>query len=230
MCDTLQISEIFQSIQGESTHSGLPCTFIRLAGCNLQCHWCDTPQAAGGAGVATGIEGIMQRVRAFGNELVCVTGGEPLLQPRTVDLIQRLLDGGFGVSLETNGSLDISALPPGVCRVVDVKCPSSGQCGSTLESNLACLGPEDNLKFVVADRADFEWALGLVGTYRFTEVCPVLFSPVALPRGHENAYNQTEAFLAGARELAAWIIASGLQVRLQLQLHKILWPESTAGV
>ncbi len=230
MNDIVQVIEIFRSLQGESTLSGLPCAFVRLAGCNLQCRWCDTRYAVESKGEAMSIEAIARRVAVFGCRLVCITGGEPLLQPGAVRLVQRLLEDGLDLSLETNGSLDISILPPGVCRVMDVKCPSSGECGSTLLSNLDCLRPHDNVKFVIADRTDFEWALDFTTVHGLESVCPVLFSPAASPGAAREISTDLEVPPGGARDLAGWIIEAGVPVRLQLQLHRILWPDIPAGV
>ncbi len=230
MSEQLHVIEIFRSIQGESTLSGLPCTFVRLAGCNLHCAWCDTGYAAEGEGDVLAIEEILARIDKFGIRLVCITGGEPLMQTSAPTLAGRLLEDGFAVSVETNGSLDISALPPGVWRVMDVKCPSSGECGSLLESNLDCLNGEDNLKFVIADRADFDWAVDFIGGKGLINVCPVLFSPAASAFCLEDACCKAHAAKGLAVDLASWIIESALPVRLQLQLHRLLWPERARGV
>lgn len=222
----LQTIEIFRSIQGEGLQSGLPCSFIRLAGCNLDCRWCDSRYAARSGGVAMDNGRIVEVVSAFGVDRTCITGGEPLLQQGTPALAAQLLDLGFSVSVETNGSLDISVLPRGACRVMDVKCPSSGHSADFLESNLRCLAEGDCVKFVIAGRPDFDWALDFTVRHGLAGTCPVLFSPAAFPDGKRGA----AGLVAAGRELAGWIIDSGAQVRLQLQLHRLLWPERDRGV
>ncbi len=226
--NTLKIIEIFRSLQGESLLAGLPCMFIRLAGCNLDCRWCDTSYAAKGDGAETGISQITRSVKDHGDSAVCITGGEPLLQPGTSRLAEQLLAMGLTVSVETNGSRDISVLPRGVIRVMDIKCPSSRQCGSTLSSNLPHLGMKDNIKFVIADSTDFSWAVNFVEKYELTQKSAVLFSPVILPEKGQQTRNP-DILISKARQLAEWILDSGLQVRLQIQLHKMLWPECHRG-
>lgn len=216
MAEKLQVIEVFKSIQGETTRAGLPCAFIRLAGCNLRCAYCDTRYAVEEPGTAEEVSDAAQKLHAFHTRLVCITGGEPLLQARVVPLARRLVELGHTVLVETNGTLDISVLPPEALRIMDVKCPGSGECGSTLVSNLAALRMQDEVKFVLCDRRDFDWAVEFAARHGLTGRCRVLFAPVAgkLP----------------ARELAGWVLESGLQVRLQVQLHKIIWPERTRGV
>jgi 7-carboxy-7-deazaguanine synthase len=220
------ITEIFRSIQGESTHAGLPCIFVRLTGCNLRCTWCDTAYAFHG-GKKMSIDEVMARVSelAGGNSaLVELTGGEPLLQPEAVPLAERLLAAGHTVLIETSGEQPIGVLPREVVKIVDVKCPDSGEGGTFHMENLAALDAKDEVKFVIAGRRDYEFARefmlqhGLAGRVR-----QVLFSPVfADPKG---AWEELEA-----RLLAEWILADRLPVRLGLQLHKFIWDPSTQGV
>ena len=211
----LRVNEIFHSIQGESTHAGRPCVFVRLTGCNLRCVWCDTAYAFHEGGAMT-VEQVLERVGTYGCDLVEVTGGEPLLQPDAIDLMRALLDGGREVLLETGGSLPIDAVPVGVKRIVDVKCPGSGECDRNLWENLEALRDGDEIKFVIAGRPDYEWAASIVREHRLAERVPVLFSPV-----HET-------LVAG--DLARWVLDDGLPVRVQLQLHKHLWPGVLRGV
>lgn len=213
---SLRVIEVFASIQGESTRAGLPCAFVRLAGCNLRCSYCDTRYAIEEAGTVMDLGEVVERLEDAGAHMVCVTGGEPLLQPAAVPLAEELARRGHTVLVETNGTLDITPLPPQTIRVMDVKCPGSGECGQTLMSNLEALRPDDQVKFVLCDRADFDWAADFVRQRRLIGRCHVLFSPAhgILP----------------AAELAEWILASGLQVRLQVQLHKLLWPDRSRGV
>jgi 7-carboxy-7-deazaguanine synthase len=211
----LHVNEIFHSIQGESTHAGRPCVFVRLTGCNLRCSWCDTAYAFH-EGSAWTVEAVLDRVSSFPCTLVEVTGGEPLLQPEAIDLMRALLDRGHEVLLETGGSLPIEGVPVGVRRIVDVKCPGSGECERNRWENLEALRPGDELKFVIADRADYDWAAGVLRSRALHDKATVLFSAVhgALPAG----------------ELARWVIDDGLPVRVQVQVHKILWPEAARGV
>ncbi len=205
----LQVTETFVSLQGESTHAGTPCWFVRLAGCNLRCAWCDTRYAWTG-GVPRSVAGLVADYRAAGVRMAEVTGGEPLLQPATPALLAALRDAvpGGTVLLETNGSRDLSVVPPGVIVVMDIKTLSSGAADATDWRNLDRLRPPDELKFVIADRADFEWAAGVIAERGLAARCrAVLLSPAA-------------GCLAPA-ELAAWLIAARLPARLNLQLHKI---------
>lgn len=213
----LRVTEIFHSLQGESTRAGLPTVFVRLTGCPLRCRWCDTAYAFSG-GESLAIPAILERVAAHGCAMVCVTGGEPLAQPNCLPLLTSLCDAGYSVSLETSGALDISAVDPRVARIVDLKAPDSGEAGRNRWENLDCLRPTDELKFVLASRADYDWAKEtLAGRHEksapagrpLTGICPVLFSPVwdRLPPA----------------QLAEWILADRLPVRFQLQLHKVLW-------
>lgn len=206
--DRLKITEIFHSIQGEADAIGWPTVFVRLTGCPLRCSWCDTAYAFHG-GQWRDIDGILAEVAAHGARHVCVTGGEPLAQKRCLSLLSRLCDAGHAVSLETSGALDVAAVDPRVRKVVDLKAPGSGEQARNLLSNLAHLLPHDQVKIVIADRADYEWACAMVAEHALAGRCMVLFSPVA-----------------GAlepRALAEWILADRLPVRFQLQLHKLLW-------
>jgi 7-carboxy-7-deazaguanine synthase len=205
---TLRVSEIFHSLQGESTRVGLPTVFVRLTGCPLRCTWCDTAYAFAG-GEALTLATILERVAAFDCKTVCVTGGEPLAQAGCLSLLTALCDAGYSVSLETSGALDISAVDPRVVRIVDIKAPGSGEEAKNRWENIQVLGPTDELKFVLASRADYDWAKSALAGRQLAEKCAVLFSPVAdtLP----------------PVQLAEWILADRLPVRFQLQLHKILW-------
>ncbi|HEX6559257.1 MAG TPA: 7-carboxy-7-deazaguanine synthase QueE [Longimicrobiales bacterium] len=206
----MRISEIFSSIQGEGDAVGWPTVFVRLTGCPLRCTWCDTAYAFEG-GDWRSLDEILAVVGRHGVRHVCVTGGEPLAQKRCIDLLSRLCDAGYEVSLETSGALDISAVDPRVRRVMDLKAPGSGEAGRNLWGNLDCLGARDQVKFVLADRADYEWAVGVVREHDLAARCMVLFSPV---------YGMLHP-----RALAEWILESRLPVRLQIQLHKVLWGE-----
>jgi 7-carboxy-7-deazaguanine synthase len=212
----LRITEVFNSIQGESTFAGRPSVFVRLTGCDLRCAWCDSTYTFTG-GEWRSIEELVAQVDAFGPRLVCVTGGEPLLQANVHALMAQLLDAGFEVTLETGGQRDVSMVDPRVHRIVDRKAPGSGEAARNLWSNMDVLGPRDEVKCVLASRDDYLWALervrelGLHG-----RVAAVLFSPV-----HGRL---------APEDLAAWIIADGAPVRLQLQLHKYLWGADARGV
>ena len=210
----LKVSEIFHSIQGESTGAGLPCVFVRLAGCNLNCSYCDTLYAREG-GELLSREAVLERVEAYRCRLVEVTGGEPLLQEETPALVSALLDRKLEVLIETNGSLDISVLDPRAARIMDLKCPSSGETGKMRWENLAHLTPRDEVKFVIGGREDYLWAKAVAGE-RIPAGPAVLFSPAA---------GQLDP-----AELAGWILGDGLEVRLQLQLQKVIWPGRDRGV
>jgi len=208
--ERLKITETFYSLQGEADASGWPTFFIRLTGCPLRCRYCDTEYAFHG-GAWRGIDVLVEEAQASGARRVCVTGGEPLAQKNCLKLLARLCDAGFDVSLETSGALDVSAVDPRVARVVDLKTPGSGECERNLYVNLALLGPRDQVKFVVCDRADYEWAREQVRAHDLSVRCQVLLSPSA---------GQVPPSL-----LADWILEDRLQVRFQVQLHKLLWGE-----
>ncbi|MCE5279901.1 MAG: radical SAM protein [Planctomycetaceae bacterium] len=212
---TLIVNEIFRSIQGEGTRAGRPCVLVRLSGCNLACDWCDTAYARN-EGTPMSVDAILEAVAALGGPLVEVTGGEPLLQPATPNLLTALCDAGYETLLETNGSLDIAGLDERVVRIVDFKCPSSGQSAANRWDNVKCLRRGDEVKFVIADRADYEMARGAAAEHDLPRRCEVIFSPVS-------------GCLSGA-DLAEWILQDKLDVRLGLQLHKILWPAAKRGV
>jgi 7-carboxy-7-deazaguanine synthase len=223
------ITEIFKSIQGEGTRAGLPCIFVRLTGCNLRCTWCDTAYAFYG-GAQHSIDEILARVNEFsGNgaspiKLVEITGGEPLLQPDTPALAQKLLDLGFTVMIETSGERSIQSLPREVIKIVDVKCPDSGEPDTFNLSNLESLTNDDELKFVISTRRDFEFARDFVAQHQLAgKVREILFSPVSPdPQGAWQGLS--------SRELTEWILAESLPVRLGLQLHKFIWDPATKGV
>lgn len=209
--DSLLLTEVYASVQGESTFAGLPFVLVRTARCNLRCVWCDSAFTFRG-GERRALGDVLAEVRAFGLPHVLVTGGEPLLQPAVLPLMARLCDDGLTVLLETGGSLDISPVDPRVHRIVDVKCPGSGESHRNRRQDLALLTPRDEVKLVVADRADYEWARDLLVREDLAARCgAVLFSPVWGTPG-----------LAAA--LAEWIVADRLPARLNLQLHKVLWP------
>ena len=208
--DRLRLTEIFLSLQGESRSVGWPTVFVRLTGCPLRCQYCDTAYAFHG-GEWWDIDAILAEVARHGVRHVCVTGGEPLAQKRCLVLLERLCDAGHEVSLETSGAIDVSAVDPRVSRVVDLKTPGSMEVARNLLSNIPLLGARDQVKFVICDRADYDWARGMLAEHALVDRCEVLFSP---------SYDQVPA-----RELAEWIIADRLPVRFQMQLHKQLWGE-----
>jgi 7-carboxy-7-deazaguanine synthase len=215
MAVVLKVNEIFHSIQGESTRAGEPCVFVRLTGCNLRCVWCDTAYAFHEGSEMT-VEQVVDRVAGYGCNLVEVTGGEPLLQADALPLMQALVDRGHAVLLETGGSLPLDRVPEGVRRIVDVKCPASGEAGRNRWENLEQLRPGDELKFVLADRGDYDWAAAQIRDRGLAGRFPLLFSPV-----HDGL---------DPGELARWTLADRLPVRIQLQLHKLLWPAAQRGV
>lgn len=204
----LKITEIFRSLQGEADTAGIPTTFIRLTGCPLRCGYCDTAYAFHG-GEWWEVGGVLGRVQELGGRYVCVTGGEPLAQKGCLELLRRLCDAGLRVSLETSGAMSLAGVDPRVVRVVDVKTPGSGEVARNRYEELATLTERDQLKFVLCDRTDYEWSATQVRERALAERCTVWFSP-----SHEQL---------AARELAEWILADRLPVRLQVQLHKILW-------
>jgi len=204
----LRITEIFFSLQGESTLVGYPTVFVRLTGCPLRCGYCDTEYAFQG-GEWRSLEDIVEQVAGYQTHYVTVTGGEPLAQKNCVPLLKMLCDAGYQVSLETSGALDISATDPRVIRVMDLKTPGSGEVERNLYKNIECLQPHDEVKFVICSRADYDWAKEKMDEYDLTNRCEVLLSP---------SHGQQDA-----TELADWILQDQLPVRLQLQLHKYLW-------
>lgn len=205
---SLRLTEIFHSLQGEAARTGLPTVFIRLTGCPLRCTWCDTTYSFTG-GSAWEIADILAEVARHPTRHVCVTGGEPLAQKECPALLQALCDAGYDVCLETSGALDISTIDPRVARIMDLKAPASGECERNLWSNLRHLKAGDEIKVIIADRADYDWACQQLTQHRLADLCPVLLSPA---QGSQDA-----------RQLAEWILQDGLPVRLQLQLHKLLW-------
>lgn len=213
---TLSVTEVYHSIQGESTWAGLPCVFVRLTGCNLRCSWCDTAYAFHG-GVKRTVGDVVDEALAYGCPLAEITGGEPLLHKACPDLAMALLSHGFTVLCETSGSLPIDVLPAGVVRIMDLKCPGSGECQANDWNNIARLKPEDEVKFVIADRADYEWSRCILREHRLDQrTRAVLFSPV---------FGNIDP-----RNLAAWILEDRLPVRFQLQLHKFIWDPAAKGV
>ncbi len=211
----LLISEIYPSIQGESSFAGLPCVFVRLTGCPLRCSWCDTEYAFTG-GTRMSLGDVLNQVKACGVNLVEVTGGEPLAQPECPTLLARLCDAGYEVLLETSGAIDVSPVDRRVVKIVDVKCPGSGEAERNLWSNLSALGPRDEIKFVLASRNDYNWAKQILIERGLTNRAGLLFS---------SAHG-----LLHPAELAGWIAEDRLNVRLQIQLHKYLWPDRSRGV
>jgi len=212
---TLVVHEIYASLQGESSWAGLPCGFVRLSACHLRCTWCDTPHAFD-EGMRRAVDDVVTEAHGLGTHLVEVTGGEPLLQPGVYPLMAKLADLGHTVLLETSGSLDVSKVDPRVVKIVDVKCPDSGESASNRWENLDVLGPRDELKFVLASRADYEWSRDVIRT-RGLEARGGLLLSVA------------HGLLAPA-DVAAWMLEDGLEARFQLQLHKVLWDPDARGV
>lgn len=213
---TLQISEMFASIQGESTYAGQPCGFIRLAGCNLRCSWCDTAYAFEG-GNAMAIPEILETVASWRLPLVEITGGEPLLQSGCILLAKALLKAGYTTLLETNGTLPIDVLPDGVVRIMDIKCPGSGMSNRMHWPNVEALAKQDEVKFVLANRADYDWTLEVLHRYDLAARCRAIhLSPVL--------------GMLDAAHLAAWMLEDRPPARLQLQLHKIIWPADMRSV
>jgi 7-carboxy-7-deazaguanine synthase len=214
--DTLVIHEIYRSLQGESTFAGLPCAFVRLSACNLRCRWCDTPEAFTG-GTRIGVGDVVARALALGTPLVEVTGGEPLLQAAVHPLLTAFCDAGKTVLLETSGERDISGVDSRVHRIVDLKAPGSGESHRNRWENLAHLTRRDEVKFVLADRLDYEWARDVIGRESL----------------HERAGTLLLSCVHGElqpRDLATWVLEDGLPVRVQVQLHKILWGADAKGV
>ena len=207
---TLRINEIFFSLQGESSRVGLPTVFVRLTGCPLRCGYCDTAYAFHD-GKTRLIDDVIAEVARYPSKYICVTGGEPLAQKNCLALLTRLCDLGYSVSLETSGALDISAVDHRVSRIVDIKTPGSGEVDKNRWENLALLKSHDEIKFVITSEADYRWAVALLEDKKWHAMAPVLFSPAF----NEVSYEQ----------LARWILRDGLKVRMQVQLHKIIWGE-----
>lgn len=208
---TVRVSEIFFSLQGEAARSGLPTVFIRLTGCPLRCSWCDTEYAFTG-GTPTRIEDVLAEVARYPTRHVCVTGGEPLAQKSCLPLLKALCDAGHDVCLETSGALDITLVDPRVARIMDLKAPGSGETDKNLLSNIPDLRQTDEVKIVIASRADYDWAKEIIAAHQLSACCDVVLSPVA------GQLNPTD--------LAEWILADGLAVRFQIQLHKLLWSDA----
>jgi len=229
MAMSLQITEIFFSIQGESTYSGLPCVFVRLTGCNLRCSWCDTEYSFYGGQRMTRDE-VLAEIRRHPTRLVELTGGEPLLQVRElVPLAEQLLAEGYTVLVETSGERDLAPLPAGVIRIMDVKCPASGESERLRIENLDLLTPNDQLKFVLADRGDYEFARDFVRRHELWRRSPhLLFSPAF--RKEASGERGSGQCLLDPRQLAEWILADGLPVRLSFQIHKFIWDPAIHGV
>ncbi len=210
----MRVTEIFHSIQGESSHAGRPCVFVRLTGCNLRCRWCDSEYTFTG-GEKMSLDDVMSRVKSYGTKLVEVTGGEPLAQKEAFDLIKRLCEDGYEVLIETSGSIDITPVDDRAKIILDVKCPGSGEVEKNLWSNIDQLHPHDEIKFVIADRADYEWAKKVIAERRLDR-WTVLLSPV---------WGEMDM-----RSLAEWMLADRLPARFQTQLHKHIWGAEARGV
>ena len=208
---TVRLSEIFFSLQGEAARSGIPTVFVRLTGCPLRCTWCDTEYAFTG-GTITRIEEILAQIARYPTRYVCVTGGEPLAQKTCLPLLSAFCDAGYDVCLETSGALDITAVDSRVARIMDLKAPSSGETTKNILSNIPDLRKTDEVKIVVASRTDYDWAKEMINAHQLTTRCDVVLSPVA------GQLNPTD--------LAEWILADGLTVRFQIQLHKLLWSDA----
>jgi 7-carboxy-7-deazaguanine synthase len=211
----MRITEIFHSIQGESSYAGQPCVFVRLTGCPLRCTWCDSEYTFSG-GIDMTLEAVLAKVKTYGCPLVEVTGGEPLHQPEAFILVTRLCDEGYEVLVETSGAIDTAPLDRRAHVILDVKCPGSGMLDRMHWPNLARLTKQDEAKFVIKDRADYDWACGIVKQYELTARCTVLFAPV---------FGELDP-----QRLADWILADRLPVRFQLQLHKFIWAPDMRGV
>ena len=216
VADTLVIHEIYASIQGESTFAGLPCTFVRTTGCNLRCSWCDTPQAFHG-GTRMSRDEVLGKALALGTPLVELTGGEPLLQPGTKPLMASLCDAGKTVLIETSGEADVSGVDPRVHKIMDLKAPSSGESHRNRTSNLEHITPRDELKFVLADRADYDWMRRRIAEYKLLERTPNLLASAVFGR-------------LAAKQLVEWVMRDALPVRVQLQMHKYIWAPDAQGV
>lgn len=204
----LRLTEIFYSLQGEASRAGLPTVFVRLTGCPLRCTWCDTTYSFTG-GEPASIDSVLAEVGKYPARQVCVTGGEPLSQKDCLPLLTALCDAGYDVSLETSGALDVAGVDPRVARIMDLKAPDSGESAKNLWANLDALNRRDEIKIVIASRGDYEWARDVLGDRQLDRLCPVLLSPAG--------------GLIEPQSLADWILEDGLNVRFQLQLHKLLW-------
>ena len=211
----LTINEIFKSIQGESSFTGLPCIFIRLTGCNLRCTWCDTEYAFY-EGKPKSVQDIMSAIEPLGVPMVEITGGEPLLQDAVYDLMNALLAKNYKVLVETGGGVSVEKVPEQVIKILDIKCPGSGEASKNLWDNLDHLNPKDEVKFVLADRADYDWSREVLDRTQIHKKVKVLFSPV---------YDKLDL-----KELAAWVLEDNLPVRVQTQLHKVIWGKDAIGV
>ena len=240
MSDTLVINEIYLSLQGESTFAGLPCVFVRLTACNLRCSYCDTAYAFT-EGKKMPLADVLAEVNKLAAPfqppplpLVELTGGEPLLQKNALPLMKQLCDGGFTVLLETSGAHDISKVDPRVHRIMDLKCPSSGEAERNRKANLAHLKSTDEIKFVIGTREDYQWAKEQIARRQLHQICPLLFSwvhPLAPDQQHPSLKRVPSGQTPiSRRELAEQIIADALPVRFQAQLHKIIWPPEQRGV
>jgi 7-carboxy-7-deazaguanine synthase len=214
--DTLVIHEIYASIQGESTFAGLPCTFVRTTGCNLRCVWCDTPQAFYG-GTRMKREEVLARALATGTEIVELTGGEPLLQPGAIPLLRELCDAGKTVLLETSGEADVSAVDPRVHKIMDLKAPGSGESARNRWSNLERITEKDELKFVLSDRADYEWMRTILEEKSLISRTPKILASTVFGK-------------LAPKDLVAWVLADKLAVRVQIQMHKVIWSPDAIGV
>lgn len=211
----MRVTEIFHSIQGESSYAGLPCVFVRLTGCPLRCSWCDSEYAFHG-GTEIALDDVMSRISKYGCPLVELTGGEPLHQPEAFRLIEMLCNDRYTVLIETSGAIDISTVDQRAHIILDIKCPGSGMMDRMDWDNLTHLTSKDEVKFVVKDRVDYEWAVSILKQYDLQNRCTVLFGPVFAD--------------LDLRQLAEWILADGLRVRFQMQLHKYIWDPSMRGV
>ncbi len=227
----MQISEIYKSLQGESTYTGLPCVFVRLTGCNLRCTWCDTEYSFYGGKKMT-LEQVFDEVEHLNPSrgLVEITGGEPMLQEReVVPLMQRLLGAGYKVLLETSGERPLETVPAGVVKIVDVKCPDSGEADTFRMENLATLRPHDEVKFVISDRVDYEFARDFAAQHQLAgRVNAVLFSP-AFSKDASGARDASKCLL-DPQQLAEWILEDNVPARLGLQIHKLIWDPAMKGV
>jgi 7-carboxy-7-deazaguanine synthase len=211
----LKINEIFKSIQGESSHTGLPCVFVRLTGCNLRCTWCDTEYAFyEGKGMT--VEDVVDTVDKCGISLVEITGGEPLMQKEAIPLMQTLLEKNYTVMLETGGALPVDEVPEQVIKIMDLKCPGSGEVSQNNYENLCHLTLRDEVKFVILDREDYDWSKKILSEYSVPQKAQVLFSPV---------YEKLDL-----KDLVQWVLEDNLPVRIQTQLHKVIWSKDAIGV